>query len=59
MTIEIRQLLIKSTIGEPLQKVAEESPPSLQDEDREALKKEILSACQTMMSQLLERQRER
>lgn len=62
MTIEVRELLIKSTIvqsGGEEREPADAPPRILSDTDREELKSEILAACREMVDDLLQRRKER
>lgn len=56
MTIEVRQLLIKSQVGQA-------PPPERQHEraevERERIKQEVLAECKAWLAQRLQDQRER
>jgi hypothetical protein len=59
MSIEIRQLLIKSTIDETEQGQGQTVLYSNLEQDRQMLKNEILAACRDLVTELLQRQNER
>ncbi|WP_448874596.1 DUF5908 family protein [Desulfobulbus propionicus] len=59
MSIEIRQLLIKSTIDETEQGQGQTVLYSNLEQDRQMLKNEILAACRDLVTELLQRQKER
>lgn len=57
MTIEVRQLLIRSQVNPP----APQRPQarSLSERDAERLKRELLAACMAWLTEKLQEQRER
>lgn len=57
MTIEVRQLLIRSQVNPP----APQRAPAggLNERDAERLKRELLAACMAWLSEKLQEQRER
>lgn len=57
MTIEVRQLLIRSQVNPP----APQRPQagSLNEQDTERLKRELMAACMAWLSEKLQAQRER
>ena len=57
MTIEVKQLLIKSSVQGDSGGQAEHSTPPTVDYD--ALKDEVIAECKTMLSELLREKRER
>jgi len=57
MTIEVRQLLIKSQVSPPPQQRPQAAP--LGDREAERLKREVLAACMAWLAQKLQEQRER
>ena len=56
MTIEVRQMVIKSSVGAPAPQ-----PPAHVDQAawRDAIRREILSECRTLIEDRLRRERER
>jgi len=56
MTIEVRQLLIKSTVGRG---PAEPAPPAPARAGLEELREEILAECKAWMEEKLQQARER
>jgi len=58
MTIEVRQLLIKSNVGGD---VAQAKPPSQEEQTdwRETMRQELLSECKAWLEERLRRERER
>lgn len=56
MTIEVRQMMIKSTV---LQKVGEESTGDNSVQNVEAMREDILTECKELVLKLLREQQER
>ncbi len=56
MTIEVRQLLVRSTVGQP---GTAERESAAAPRDTEELKAEILSECREMVLDLLRKRKER
>ena len=60
MTIEVRQLLIKSSVGVGGGDVAQREPSQEQQSDwRETMRQELLSECKAWLEERLRRERER
>lgn len=57
MTIEVRQLLIKSQVSPPPAQRPQAVP--LGDREAERLKREVLAACMAWLAEKLQEQRER
>ncbi len=57
MTIEVRQLLIRSQVNPPAPQRAQAG--SLNERDAERLKREVLAACMAWLNEKLQEQRER
>ncbi|MGA2889698.1 MAG: DUF5908 family protein [Terracidiphilus sp.] len=55
MAIEIRQLTVKSSVSSQEKK----EKPSFSQQDRDRLKREILSECRQMLFEMMRLQRER
>jgi len=56
MTIEVKQLLVKSTVT---QRIGKEEQRPAGEHDTAQLKAEILAECREMLVELLKRQKER
>ncbi len=56
MTIEVKQLLVKSTVT---QRIGKEEQRPAGECDTAQLKAEILAECREMLAELLKRQKER
>jgi hypothetical protein len=59
MTIEVRQLLIKSQVGHATPPHGSELTPFEQQQQREQVKQEILAECKAWLARKLAEQRER